>query len=135
MTVLAAAAVSRMARRVLPWGLTLLGVAGAVVCYLLWDRDAVRYARDLEQARATIAAQETSLEAFRRADAAAAADAADSAAADDVRIVIRERIVHAPPTDDAPAAPVLLDAVRSLWPPPAAAGDDGGDPANAAHLP
>lgn len=102
---------------------------------MLWERDAAHYAAAIEAARATIAAQATTQEAFRRAETAAAADADQTATADDVRVVIRERIVHAPPTDDAPAAPVLLDAVRRLWPPATAAGDDGDRPAEPAQLP
>ena len=97
-----------------PWVLTALGGGAAALFWLLWEADTARYADALDAAEATIAAQTSTLEAYRRAEAAAAADAADTAAVDDTRVVIRERIVHAPPTDDARLAPVLADTLRRL---------------------
>lgn len=97
-----------------PWALTALGGGAATLFWLLWDLDAARYAQELDAAEATIAAQASTLEAYRRADAAAERDAADTEAVEDTRVVIR---VEEPPKRQAGVKvadiPALIDKLQS----------------------
>ncbi|MEO0496874.1 MAG: hypothetical protein AAF141_05820 [Pseudomonadota bacterium] len=116
------------------WKFAVIAALATAVGLLWWRLDAVATQRD--DARAEVA----SLAAINEANKAAYKQATDKlkqslAHAEATRLAEQQReltiynpiiqeIDNAPPEDDAPTAPVLLDAIGSLW-----AADGGADPA------
>jgi hypothetical protein len=95
-------------------GAVLVAVAAGAVWVrgVVAERDELR--REVASLEQAVAARDATIAQQRQAMAVADADRARAEAAYRNLQAARERVLRAPETDDAPQAPVMLDALRSL---------------------